>query len=510
MIRHKKQFRLKSRSSGVLLHPTSLPSRFGIGDLGSQAYQFVDFLAESFQQVWQVLPIGTTGYGNSPYSSYSALAGNPLLISPETLIEENLLSVEDCQDLPEFPLEKVDYELVIATKIPLLKKACENFKQRGSHEQKEEFDNFSTRQSYWLDDFALFMALKEVHDGATWNNWEKEIAFRKPEAIIEWTSKLVEEIFEYKFLQFLFFRQWKKLKEYANESGVTIFGDIPIYVAHDSVDVWCNPQYFALDEDTGAVALMAGVPPDYFSATGQLWGNPVYDWEALEEDNFDWWVQRIKGMLEYVDLIRIDHFRGFQAYWGVEQGSETAMNGTWLEAPGEALFKEIRERLGSLPFIAEDLGEITPDVIALRDKFEFPGLKILQFAFDYNQGNPFVPYNYTTSNCVVYTGTHDNNTTVGWFEELSPEEKSRVTDYLGCVCPEGIAWSLIRLGMSTIANLAIFPLQDILGLGTEAKMNTPSQGEGNWQWRFVPGSLTHELREQLKHLTILYGRHGLD
>lgn len=510
MIKQKKPFKLKARSSGVLLHPTSLPSRFGIGDLGSQAYQFVDFLAQSFQQVWQVLPIGTTGYGNSPYSSYSALAGNPLLISPEILIEENLLSVEDCQDLPEFPVDRVDYELVSATKMPLLKKACENFKERGSHEEKEDFENFQIRQSYWLDDFALFMALKEVHEGARWNNWENPIAFRKPEAIIDWTAKLVEEIFEYKFLQFLFFRQWKKLKEYANELGITIFGDIPIYVAHDSVDVWCNPKYFALEEETGEVAMMAGVPPDYFSETGQLWGNPVYNWEALEEDNFDWWVQRIKGMLEYVDLIRIDHFRGFQAYWAVEQGRQTAIDGRWLEAAGEALFKEMRERLGSLLFIAEDLGEISPDVIALRDKFDFPGLKILQFAFDGNQNNPFIPYNYNTANCVVYTGTHDNNTTVGWFEELSADQKARVVDYLGCVCPDGIAWSLIRLGMSSIANLAIFPLQDILSLGTEAKMNTPSQGEGNWEWRFLPGVLTHQLGEQLKHITILYGRHAVE
>lgn len=507
MVRQKRQFRLTSRSSGVLLHPTSLPGRFGIGDLGSQAYEFVNFLAESFQQVWQVLPIGFTGCGNSPYSSFSALAGNPLLISPETLIEENLLSVEDCQDLPQFPLERVDYKLVTETKMPLLKKACENFKARATDEQKNEFEEFRTRQAYWLDDFALFMALKEVHLGVSWNQWEPEIAFRKPEAIIEWTSKLVDEIFEHIFLQFQFFRQWKRLKQYANDSGVTIFGDIPIYVAHDSVDVWCNPQYFALDEETGEVTLMAGVPPDYFSETGQLWGNPVYEWEALEEDDFDWWVQRIKGMLEYVDLIRIDHFRGFQSYWAVEQGEETAIKGKWIEAPGEALFKTIRDRLGVLPFITEDLGDITPEVIALRDKFQFPGLKILQFAFDFNQDNPFVPYNYTTSNCVVYTGTHDNNTTVGWFEELSEDNKALVRDYLGCVCPEGIAWSLIRLGMSSVANLAIFPLQDLLSLGAEAKMNTPSEPEGNWEWRYLPGVLTPQLHETLKRLTVLYGRH---
>lgn len=495
------------RASGILLHPTSLPSRFGIGDLGATAYDFVDFLVASSQQIWQILPIGPTGYGNSPYLSYSALAGNPLLISPEKLKADNLLTEEELNSLPDYPSDRVDYNLVIATKIPLLAKASERFQQQATPEQLQAFQQFCDRHNDWLDDYALFMAVKEANNGASWNSWEQEIAYRQPEAMAKLATLLQKEIFYHKFLQYQFFSQWAELKQYANSQDIQIFGDIPIYVAHDSVDVWAHPDIFRLDAKTGEAALMAGVPPDYFSETGQLWGNPVYNWETLQETNFHWWIKRVKGMLEYVDIIRIDHFRGFQAYWAVPQGEKTAMNGKWIEAPGEEFFKLLQKQLQELPVVAEDLGVITPEVEALRDKFNFPGMKILHFAFDSDRGNPFLPYNYVNRNCVVYTGTHDNNTTVGWFYERSPEAQARVVDYLGCVTQKGIHWSLINLALSSVANTAIFPLQDILGLGTEAKMNTPSQAEGNWEWRYHPDTLKDDgLREHLKYITYLYGR----
>ncbi len=497
---------IPSRASGILLHPTSLPGRFGIGDLGKEAYNFVDFLAESGQQLWQILPLGPTGFGNSPYLAYSALAGNPLLINLEWLVSEGLLDEADLANLPEFSEDSVDFDLVIETKMPLLKKASGNFYNRASESRKEEFHKFCSLHSYWLDDYALFMAIKTDQKGASWNSWDEDIAQREPLAISRWQQKLEQEIFHHKYLQSEFFRQWSHLKLYANEKRVRIFGDIPIYVAHDSADVWAHQEIFCLDEETGEPALMAGVPPDYFSATGQLWGNPVYDWEQLEKNGFQWWIQRIEGMLDYVDIMRIDHFRGFEAFWAVEKGETVATEGKWIEAPGEAFFTLLREKLGQPPIVAEDLGVITPEVEALRDKFGFPGMKILQFAFDSDRSNAFLPFNYASRNCVAYTGTHDNNTTVGWYEERSDEEKQRVIDYLGCICPEGIHWSLIRLALSTIANNAIIPLQDVLGLGTEGKMNAPGKAEGNWAWRYKSGDLTLDLRDRLKELTYLYGR----
>ncbi|WP_017651433.1 4-alpha-glucanotransferase [Fortiea contorta] len=493
------------RSSGILLHPTSFPSRFGIGDLGLEAYRFIDFLKESYQQYWQVLPLGPTGYGNSPYMSYSAMAGNPLLISPEKLLDEGLLVAEDLANLPAFPAEKVDFGQVVPLKIDLLKKACENFKVKATPIQQKGFAGFCDTKAYWLDDYALFMALKDTQDGASWHTWEPEIANRSPEALDRVQRQLTGEIFYYKFTQYEFFRQWSELKSYANMRGVDIIGDIPIYVAHDSADVWANPEIFCLDEETGAAAQMAGVPPDYFSATGQLWGNPVYNWEELQNQDFKWWVQRFEAMLDYVDIIRIDHFRGFEAYWSVPQGEETAVNGEWVEAPGDAFFEVIRHKLGSLPIMAEDLGVITPGVEALRDKFEFPGMKILQFAFGSDPGNPFLPFNYCR-NAVVYTGTHDNDTTIGWFNTASDWEKRNLELYLGCISPQGVHWDLIRLALSAIANQAIIPLQDILGLGNEARMNFPSTAEGNWEWRYYPEALRDEFSDRLKHLTTLFGR----
>jgi len=493
------------RSSGILLHPTSFPSRFGIGDLGLEAYRFIDFLAESYQQYWQVLPLGPTGYGNSPYASYSAMAGNPLLISPEQLREQGILAEDDFANLPAFPVEKVDFEQVVQTKIPLLKKACENFKTKASPLQQKEFAGFCESKAYWLDDYALFMALKDTHEGASWYTWKPELAKLQPEALDQWRQQLKDEIFYYKYIQFEFFRQWSELKQYANMRGIQIIGDIPIYVAHDSADVWAHPEIFCLDEQTGEAAIMAGVPPDYFSETGQLWGNPVYNWEKLQQLDFKWWVQRFQAMLDYIDIIRIDHFRGFQAYWAVSKGETTAMKGEWIEAPGEALFKVLNDKLGKLPVLAEDLGVITPEVEALRDKFEFPGMKILQFAFGSDPGNPFLPFNYPR-NCVVYTGTHDNDTTVGWFNKLSDYEKDAVLSYLGCTSSEGIHWDLIRLALSSVANQAITPLQDMLGLDTEARMNYPSTPEGNWEWRYQSDALTPELHTRLKTLTKTYGR----
>ncbi len=493
------------RSSGILLHPTSFPSRFGIGDLGSQAYSFIDFLKETDQQYWQVLPLGPTGYGNSPYMCYSAMAGNPLLISPEKLRDEGLLAEEDFANLPEFPVERVDYQLVMETKVPLLKRACSNFKTNAKPEQQQAFAEFCDSKAYWLDDYVLFMALKDAQDNANWYNWEPEVAKRQPEAMEAVRQRLAEDIFYQKFIQYEFFRQWTELKKYANERGIYIIGDIPIYVAHDSADVWAHPDIFCLDEETGEAELMAGVPPDYFSATGQLWGNPVYDWKKLEKQDFKWWIQRFAAMLDYVDIIRIDHFRGFEAYWAVPKGEETAINGKWIKAPGEKLFETIGQKLGTLPVLAEDLGTITPDVEALRDKFEFPGMKILQFAFGSDPGNPYLPFNYPR-NAVVYTGTHDNDTSIGWFNTASDWEKRNLLLYLGCLSPDGIHWDLIRLALSSIANLAIIPLQDILGLGSQARMNFPSKAEGNWEWRYHEDALNWDLRGKLKTLTERFGR----
>ena len=493
------------RSSGILLHPTSFPSRFGMGDMGIEAYRFIDFLVESDQQYWQVLPLGPTGYGNSPYSCYSAMAGNPLLINPELLRDDELLADEDFANLPEFPLDYVDFERAIALKVPLLKKACENFKAKGSSVQQKEFSGFCESKENWLEDYALFMALKDHFGGVSWNNWEPEIARREPESLEKWRQQLNAEIYYYKYVQFEFFRQWTELKRYANLRDIKIIGDIPIYVAHDSADVWSHREIFCLDEASGEPALMAGVPPDYFSSTGQLWGNPVYNWEKLQANNFEWWVERFEAIFAYVDVTRIDHFRGFEAYWAVKRGQETAMYGEWIKAPGTALLDLINQKFGNLQIIAEDLGVITPEVVALRDRYEFPGMKILQFAFGAGPGDPFLPFNYDR-NCVVYTGTHDNDTTVGWFNQLSNYERDEVLRYLGCIDPQGIHWSLIRMGWISIANMAIVPYQDLLGLDTDARMNFPGKPEGNWGWRYRPEALNREVGDRLKTMTYISGR----
>lgn len=494
-----------SRLSGILLHPTSFPGRFGIGDLGQEAYQFIDFLQKSGQQLWQVLPLGPVAYGNSPYMCYSSMAGNPLLISLESLCEQSLLEPQALEQYPDLSGGDIDYERVIQLKLPLLLQAAETFRTQATVEQRQAFETFCASRAFWLNDYAFFMAAKEAHGGLSWHEWESELAKRDPSALDAWHTKLSSQIFHHKFLQYEFFRQWSELKTYANDFNIQIIGDIPIYVAHDSADVWAFPDLFCLDDETGQPSLVAGVPPDYFSETGQLWGNPIYNWAVLKETNFEWWIQRFRAMLDYVDLIRIDHFRGFSAYWAVAGGETTAVNGEWVEGPGEYFFEVLRDELGRLPILAEDLGVITPDVEALRDRFGFPGMKILQFAFGSDTDNPFLPFNFVR-NCVVYTGTHDNDTTLGWYSTLEEYERNTLHAYLGGMERDGIHWALIRVALSSVAHLTITPLQDVLGLGTEARMNYPGKPSGNWAWRYAPDVLIQELGEHLRSLTTLYGR----
>ncbi|MCB9078121.1 MAG: 4-alpha-glucanotransferase [Anaerolineaceae bacterium] len=507
------------RSSGILLHPTSLPGPHGIGDLGDAAYQFVDYLVEAKQTLWQVLPLGPTGYGDSPYASFSTFAGNPLLINLNKLVDQGDLTPEDIADVPDFPADRVDYGWAIYWKIPLLEKAAKNFLTKADAARKVDFDAFCAEQAVWLDDYALFMAVKEHFDakakeeevfGAMWSNyWDKDIALRQPAAIERWREKEADTIAIHKVLQYYFFQQWGQLRQYANDHGIKIIGDIPIFVAPDSVDVWANPSKFFLD-DQGQPTVVAGVPPDYFSETGQLWGNPLYRWEVMAENGFQWWIDRIRSTLNMVDIIRIDHFRGFEAYWEIPASEETAINGEWIKAPGTALFNAVKEALGVLPILAEDLGVITKEVEALRDEFSFPGMKVLQFAFDakeagnLNATNLFLPHNYGR-NFVVYTGTHDNDTTTSWYRERSDEEKDLIRRYLGRP-DDDIAWDFIRLALASVAKMAVFPLQDLFSLGPEARMNTPSVLGGNWSWRYQ----THQLNEftaiRLRDLTTLYGR----
>jgi 4-alpha-glucanotransferase len=504
-----------SRSSGILLHPTSLPSRFGIGDLGREAFRFADFLHAAKQRIWQVLPLGPTGYGDSPYQVFSAFAGNPLLISPESLAQEGLLSSEDLSDVPNFPQAQVNYGEVIHFKFPLLRKAFARFQNDGERSTQDAFQDFCQLQAAWLDDYALFMAIKDAHGGKAWNQWDSAIALREPEALEHWTRTLSDEIRCWKFWQFLFFKQWKALKQYCHARGIQIMGDIPIFVARDSADVWSHSQLFHLDE-RGNPTVVAGVPPDYFSATGQLWGNPLYRWDVMAASGYDWWVQRFRAALELVDLLRIDHFRGFEAYWEVPGHETTAINGRWVSGPGAELFEAVRQTLGDLPIVAENLGLITPEVEALRQKLGFPGMAVLQFAF--GSGTPdseFLPHNYSR-NLLVYTGTHDNDTTVGWWNSTGVNDSTRrpedvqkerefVLKYLD-VNGNEIHWAFIRAVLASVANLAIVPLQDVMGLGSDARMNLPARPSGNWQWRYVPEMLTASMEQRLREFTILYGR----
>lgn len=502
------------RASGILLHPTSLPSAFGIGDLGPEAYVFADFLVASGQSLWQVLPLGPTGYGDSPYACYSAFAGNTLLISPEQLISDGLLSKSDIAAARTDQIERVDFSRVIERKGALLEKAFENYKRTTDTGLRSAFETFSQEYSAWLEDYALFRALKAAYGGVAWNEWEPAIVRRGQTALALARERLREEIEAQKYYQFLFFNQWFALKSYCNERRLKLIGDIPIFVAHDSADVWTNPEQFKLDEN-GVPKVVAGVPPDYFSATGQLWGNPLYDWDRMIADRFSWWISRVRATLLTVDIVRVDHFRGFAASWEIPGGDKTAERGRWVEAPGRELFSTIRHVLGDLPIIAEDLGVITPDVEKLRDDFGFPGMRILQFAFSSDTKNIDLPHNYHR-NVVVYTGTHDNDTTVGWFRSVAGEGSTRTAKQIGrerrfCMKYLGtdgseIHWEFIRAVLASVANTAIIPLQDLLGLGTEARMNLPNSTEGNWSWRFKPGALTDKISHRLKELADIYGR----
>jgi 4-alpha-glucanotransferase len=486
------------RKSGILLHPTSLPGEMGIGDLGNWAYRFADFLAESGQRLWQVLPLGPIGFGHSPYQTDSSIAGNPLLISLHACVDQGWLDPEDLQKAPRFPAGVVDFDTVIPFKTKLLKKAAAAFFKNDSNPLRKDFEKFCEKESYWLETFAAFAVLKEANNDLCWTNWNPAIGAE------------TRRILDHKFMQFEFFRQWKALKEYCNKRGIEIIGDVPIFVAHDSADVWANPELFDLDGE-GNPKTIAGVPPDYFSETGQRWGNPLYRWDAMEDTGYSWWIDRVRSALRMVDIIRLDHFRGFEKYWSIPAHCTTAVEGQWIEGPGDRLFQALQNALGRLPLIAEDLGYITPEVHELRDRWNLPGMRVLQFAFvDESPANPHKPHNFIR-NCVVYTGTHDNDTSAGWFAANSNDrdraEKEAALLYMGSNRTDAV-WNFIRLALSSIANTAILPMQDTLGLGSEARMNTPSTIGGNWNWRMLEEDLDPELALRLRKMNRLYGRLG--
>jgi 4-alpha-glucanotransferase len=489
-----------NRSSGILVHPTSLPSRWGIGDLGAGAYQLIDFLAAAGQQLWQVLPLNPTGYGDSPYQCLSAFAGNPLLISLDKLVEDGLLLPAE---LPRttFADSRVDYGAVIACKKPLLRRSFRRLRYHAIH--TAAFAEFCRSQAAWLDDYALFIALKEHHDGAPWYQWDAPIATRQPEALAHWNTLLAADVLLQKYIQYLFFSQWNALKTYANAYGIKIIGDMPIFMSHDSADLWSHPDLFHLDA-AGQPTVVAGVPPDQFRATGQLWGNPLYRWDRMAATGFQWWIERMRSMLRIVDIVRLDHFRGFEAYWEIDAGEQTAINGRWVAGPGAQLFATLAQALGTLPIIAEDLGIITPAVDALREEFHFPGMKVLQWAFTGDSHHPFLPHNYRP-HCVVYTGTHDYDTTLGWFNALSAAKRDFVRRYLGTDAHD-LSWDIIRLALASVAEIALIPLQDVLRLGSEARLNIPGSATGNWSWRCRAADLDPRLAGELGLLTAIYGR----
>ncbi len=497
------------RRSGILLHPTSLPSRFGIGDLGDAAYRFVDWLAAAGQTYWQILPLSPTGYADSPYQALSAFAGNPMLISPERLAQAGHLSPADWRDLPDFPDDRVDYGAVIPFKTDLLNRAFANFRDHAPAPERAAFARFCAAHAAWLDDVALFLALKEAHALRPWYTWETELARREATALARARTSLGEAIANQQYRQWQFFEQWLALKNYANARGVRLIGDMPIYVAMDSADVWAHPHQFQLDRHLQPIAV-AGVPPDYFSATGQLWGNPLYRWKVMAKDGYAWWIERFKMAFTQADIVRIDHFRGFYDYWEVPAGEPTAVKGRWVKGPGAALFRAVTAALGEVAIIAEDLGDFDAasraGVDALQAEFGYPGMKVLQFAFDGDPNNLFLPHHWTRE-VVAYTGTHDNDTVVGWYQVTSTErERDWVRRYLARDGTD-IAWDLIRLTWSSVAHTAMTTAQDLLGLGHAARMNTPSTtGAPNWCWRMLPGALNESLAARLREMTALYGR----
>lgn len=490
------------RSSGILLHPTSLPGPYGIGDLGPAAYRFIDSLADTGCKLWQVLPLGPTGYGDSPYQCFSAFAGNPYLVSPDFLKNEGLLTDADLEGMPDWPENKVDFGLIFDWKPALLDRAYTRFQSLPANPLHAEFDAFRFDQASWLADFALFMALKDAHGGAAWTDWPESLRKREPAALTAAREQYSEAIRRQEFRQFLFFRQWNALRRYVHSKGIQIIGDIPIFVAMDSSDAWAHPGLFYLDE-AGKPLVVAGVPPDYFSPTGQLWGNPLYRWNVHKSTGYKWWIERIRATLATVDIVRIDHFRGFAGYWEIPGGAPTAQQGRWVPGPGIDLFVAIRTALGELPIIAEDLGEITPDVIELRDALGLPGMKIYQFGFS-GPDNPFLPHHYPR-NCVVYTGTHDNDTAWGWYRTAPAHELDFARRYLN-VDGGDFAWDMIRSAWASVAVFALAPLQDFMNLGSEARMNFPGKVGGYWAWRMPEGSLHDDLKRRIRALNDLYER----
>ena len=484
---------ISRRTSGLLFHPTSLPGRYGIGDLGAAAYQFVDFLVASGQQYWQVLPLGPPDEVYSPYRGVSSMAGNTLMLSLDTLVQDGWLAPAALHQAPVFPDTSVAYEAVIPWKDTLLRQTAAQCVQALAGTERLTFEAFCAEKHTWLEAFARFMALKEAHAGLPWTQWTHSTA-PDPMAVAA-----------YKFLQWQFFRQWQALKQYCHDHGIRLIGDLPIYVAHDSADVWGHPDLFALD-DTGQPTEVAGVPPDYFSATGQRWGNPVYRWDVMADTGYAWWIARLQAILELVDIVRLDHFRGFESYYVIPAEAPTAIQGTWLTGPGDRLFAALHQALGGLPFIAEDLGLITPEVVALRERWKLPGMRVLQFAFGSDDpDDPHKPHNYVP-HCVVYTGTHDNDTAQGWWNTLTSEERRRVRRYLP-ITGRAVHWDMLRVVLASVADTVIVPLQDVLGLGTTARMNEPGTSVQNWRWRLQPGQLHARLSERLRTLTHTYGRH---
>ena len=495
------------RGSGILLHITSLPSPYGIGDLGPGAYMFVDFLAETNQSVWQILPLTLTcpAYGNSPYSSFSALAGNTLLISPDRMVKNEFLSEDDIRTVPRFPRGKVHYDEVMKYKDKLFSKAFE--RSRDKLDTHQDFIQFCSDNSYWLEDFSLFITIKNYFKGVEWGEWPAELRDRKKGALAEMAHTLADNILKEKFLQYVFFNQWYSLKHYCDSKNIKILGDIPIYVNYDSADVWAHTHIFSLDEHRKPL-YVAGVPPDYFSSTGQLWGHPVYRWDVIQKSHYAWWMKRIESNLKLYHMFRLDHFRGFVGYWQVHSNEKTAINGKWVEAPARDFFSLLLEKFPGTAIIAEDLGIITPDVKEIIDTFGFPGMKVLLFAFGEDlPTNPYAPHNHI-KNCVIYTGTHDNNTIAGWYRtELRDQDRNRISEYIGHqVTDKTIHWEMIRLAMMSVADMAIIPMQDFLGLGEKDRMNLPASSKGNWEWRLQEEQLSPSLTNKIGNMTKIYGR----
>jgi 4-alpha-glucanotransferase len=491
-----------SRTAGVLLHPTSLPGPYGIGDLGDELLAFLDWVKKAGLQIWQVLPLNAPGYGNSPYGCLSSYAGNPLLISPQRLMQDGLLPTNAIDGVPQVPDGNVDFERVGEAKSALLRRSFAHFNEHASDEHRAALESF-VRDNSWLPDWALYASLKQRHGGAPWTAWPSALVVREPDAMAAAQADLSDEIRFHEYVQWLFFKQWAAVREAALERGIRIMGDVPIYVAADSADVWANREIFQLDEH-GQPDVVAGVPPDYFSETGQRWGNPLYRWDVLHETDYAWWVSRFRAALRFADVLRVDHFRGFAAYWEIPANEPTAINGRWMPGPGRPLFDAIREALGDLPVVAEDLGHITPEVHELRKAIGVPGMKILQFAFA-QPDSPHLPHQYDP-NTVVYTGTHDNDTARGWYDQSSDEERQAAELYLGACTAEDLPWTLIRTAYTSVADTAIVPAQDILALGNEARMNLPGEEKDNWSWRLEDGALTEELADKLRALAEISGR----